>query len=1223
MNRIIFLLALITYPVICIWANPIDKAEARLLAKECVGIDDTSDDNVPIAPYYVFSRGADKGFVIVSGDDTTAPILGYTEQGDFVWDELPDQLQQMLKAWGQAIGETQKAPRRVGPRRSVSERLESARRGVESFKEKWEDVAVMCQTHWHQSSPYNDLCPMNKEGTKRATTGCMATAASQIIYYFRKDNPAELQYDTPTYSYGFPVVESLPKGTPVEYDQMCLSGMGTAKQNHAVAVLMYAIGTSSYQTYGVSTGGQPNDCGKAMARQFLLNNDYRAKWNYTQQQWENLIYKSLKAGSPMLYGATAKDKSGSHAVVLDGYQAKTGLYHFNFGWGGSGDGWYTVDDENGMNGYPYDQRGCMNFRPCKPNLEAKMVLPEIIIHKKNEIRVKVVNNGTLPYKGIKFWVNSERELPKESTIENTDLVIPVDSTKEFVFTYRPASERRRYLFVTDSNNNILDSCTIFKDSFVGEDVIDSLNIDVTELYFTNAGFDEDLTFQTDGTTKPLISTNTSMSDRSWAYIAEDNTVYAKPKTTSSQSRPDGRKLDAVNGFIGQVSGWENVNNQMFPKCEWVYFGTIPYDLENQAIPITDDGSTYLEVPSRPAIASGEDNVGFAYFRAGWGGRAVYKKTVKLPCAKYRLEYWAINVNPNAKNGKNLSKVICGRDTLEDETGFNNTDWTKHEIEFTPITDTVIELGFESSAGSGSNPFLCIDGIKIVKITNADEIAIMLEDCYNYLEELSNLEIEFVSQKGLYDEIDSVYFSLIDRINNNNIEVICVLLQEIKDFVAKYERTKENVTVLKELIAKANELVNETDYPGKVSFEIAIEKATKMLNTGSSAEIEDALNEMKKAIDDYKGSMIITLDYALAPLFIGKNGSMNLCLSNENELIAFEFDMQLPDGITIAKDEDNDPMATLSSRASKHLLAVSDKGNGLYHFLCYSAENKSFSGNEGVLLRIELLCNENISVGTYQATVKNIIFSDVDKNKITLADYTFDLEVIDAVPGDVNNDGEINVMDVVEMVAYIMGDGAEGFVLAAADLYPDGAINVMDLVNLVDLIMNSSASNAREWTDNSMSLSTLADGVVSVKVNNPEQYVASEFIVEVSAGQTLETVTADKRHRVTCSQLDDSHYKVMAYSSANSTFNSDALVQLHISGEGMVNVHDALLVDESRKGVAFAPAVGGYTTGINQMENGKLIIENSSVYDLQGKKRDTSRPYMHEVLIVNGKKQMVR
>ena len=144
--------------------------------------------------------------------------------------------------------------------------------------------------------------------------------------------------------------------------------------------------------------------------------------------------------------------------------------------------------------------------------------------------------------------------------------------------------------------------------------------DVT-YYIQNAGFDEDLTFQADGTMKEAISTETSLSDRSWAYIAEDSTVYARPKTTSGQSRPDGRKLDAVNGFIGRVKGWDIVTNQDFPKCEWVYFGTVPYALGAEAVPIADDGTTYLGVPEKPEAYSGDDNTGFAYLRAGWGGRA--------------------------------------------------------------------------------------------------------------------------------------------------------------------------------------------------------------------------------------------------------------------------------------------------------------------------------------------------------------------------------------------------------------------------------------------------------------------------------------------------------------------------------------------------------------------------------------------------------------------------
>ena len=466
--------------VLTVSANPIDKAEARLLAQEFVGIDDATSDDVPIAPYYIFSRGAGKGFVIVSGDDTTAPILGYTEQGDFVPDELPEQLKAMLENWSVGISKIQAEPKRVGPKRSISERLATARNGVEKFKENWVDVPVLCQTHWHQSSPYNDLCPVNEQG-KRAVTGCVATAASQIIYYFRKDNPAELQYDTPTYSYGYPVTESLPKGTPVEYDLMKLSGNGTSKQNHAVAVLMYAIGTSSYLTYGESTGGQPDDCGKAMANQFLLDNDYRTKWSYSQQQWENMIYKSLKAGSPMLYGATAKDKSGGHAVVLDGYQAKTGLYHFNFGWGGQGDGWYTVDDENGMNGFPYDQRGCLNFRPRVPNLKAELPIDVLYHRSTSTMNVHVENNGTLDYTGISFYVSSVDRLPGAASKTDNDVVIPAGGSADVTFTYRPNTSPSRYshlyLFLTDANKNILDSCMVEVKESVADLTLNQISVD--------------------------------------------------------------------------------------------------------------------------------------------------------------------------------------------------------------------------------------------------------------------------------------------------------------------------------------------------------------------------------------------------------------------------------------------------------------------------------------------------------------------------------------------------------------------------------------------------------------------------------------------------------------------------------------------------------------------------------------------------------------------------
>ena len=211
--------------------------------------------------------------------------------------------------------------------------------------------------------------------------------------------------------------------------------------------------------------------------------------------------------------------------------------------------------------------------------------------------------------------------------------------------------------------------------------------DVTS-YIQNAGFDEDLTFQADGAMKEIVKNSTKIG-RSFAWEAADSTIYAHPDgTCDGKPRSDGKWESAVNGFIGRIKGWTLDTNNDYPKCEWVYFGSVPYAIGEQAIPIADNGDTYLAAPAKPEDFSGDDNIGFAYLRAGWGGRATYKQTVKLPCAKYRLEYWSINLNPSATKGKNLSKVTCGNESWPDETGFNATEWTKHEIEFTPTADEV-------------------------------------------------------------------------------------------------------------------------------------------------------------------------------------------------------------------------------------------------------------------------------------------------------------------------------------------------------------------------------------------------------------------------------------------------------------------------------------------------------------------------------------------------------
>ena len=375
----------------------------------------------------------------------------------------------------------------------------------------------------------------------------------------------------------------------------------------------------------------------------------------------------------------------------------------------------------------------------------------------------------------------------------------------------------------------------------------------------NPGFDEDLTFQVDGSMKEIVSTNTSLSGRSWAYIAADSTVYAKPTTTSGQSRPDGRKLEAVNGFKGRVKGWTLESNSDFPKCEWTYFGTVPYDLQPQAVPIADDGTTYLEVPARPTEFDGGE--GFVYLRAGWTNSAIYKQVVSLPCAVYRLEYWTININPNTSSvAQDLTQIVCRKDVFKDEsgTGLNAQVWTKHEFEFTPTTEFTMQFGYEAAnAGSGGQPIVALDGIKLYKIGEADAEELLKADIYEYVQLIN--DTAYTLQGELMNEFLDAAMDIEDKVDAATVEELPAIYQEVKTLFEKELQAQKDLNALIALIEDADKVAQTTDYPGKDDFLAAIEKYTNLLEEGRSDEIAQALIDLDKDITTYYMSQAASED----------------------------------------------------------------------------------------------------------------------------------------------------------------------------------------------------------------------------------------------------------------------------------------------------------------------------------------------------------------------------
>ena len=288
-------------------------------------------------PYYVFSRGEGEGYVLVAADDRIESVLGYTDNGDFDYHAIPDNMRYWLDGYANYIVDMQKTD---GPVRKEAP-IHPA-------------IQPMLTSKWSQGAPYNDECPMYFT-LGRSVTGCVATAMAQILYYQRDKSVTEVQADIPGYTtwtshatFGQLKVEGIPAGSPIDWDNMIDSygGNATGKQKLAVAQLMHYCGVSVQMDYTNSSSGANSwRVAEAMKNYFGYGSStrYIQQSNYSEDGWDAVIYNELEQGR-VVYLSGSNSEAG-HAFVADGYDGNR-CYHINWGWGGMSDGYFLLSSLN-------------------------------------------------------------------------------------------------------------------------------------------------------------------------------------------------------------------------------------------------------------------------------------------------------------------------------------------------------------------------------------------------------------------------------------------------------------------------------------------------------------------------------------------------------------------------------------------------------------------------------------------------------------------------------------------------------------------------------------------------------------------------------------------------------------------------------------------------------------------------------------------------------------
>ncbi len=344
-----------------VYANPVSESQAKYVGQQFVQTKfEQSRQNNDLtlvytgtsfrgeACFYVYNVG-DNGFVMVSADDYFRPILGYSKEGVFPVNDMPDGLSYILNGIITArAGRSGNATPQVA---AEWELVAKTGRMISKFEGKGDEYLLA--TKWDQNSPYNLLCPTAAGGPGgRCYAGCVATAMSQIMKYWNYPlhGTGSNGYDSGDGD-EYPIIPGIYANfgeTTYDWDNMpvSLSNSSPQVQKEAVATLMYHCGVSVRMQYapdgsGTQSGLVPN----AINNYFSYTNQavQLVRGNYSYADWYKKIREHIDMGWPVYYSGCDSDvPPGCHAFVCDGYD-DAGLVHWNWGWSGSGDAFIDFD----------------------------------------------------------------------------------------------------------------------------------------------------------------------------------------------------------------------------------------------------------------------------------------------------------------------------------------------------------------------------------------------------------------------------------------------------------------------------------------------------------------------------------------------------------------------------------------------------------------------------------------------------------------------------------------------------------------------------------------------------------------------------------------------------------------------------------------------------------------------------------------------------------------
>lgn len=164
------------------------------------------------------------------------------------------------------------------------------------------------------------------------------------------------------------------------------------------------------------------------------------------------------------------------------------------------------------------------------------------------------------------------------------------------------------------------------------------------------------------------------------------------------------------------------------------------------------------------------------------------------------------------------------------------------------------------------------------------------------------------------------------------------------------------------------------------------------------------------------------------------------LDNVDQIVALQLDIDIPEGMAAPAG------VTLTDRCGDHIGATGVVTGNKYRVVVYSMKNTAITGNNGVIFTVNFTSASTIADAAQAlCNVSNVILCDInalDKATASTAEGY--------LTGDVNMDGNVNVMDVLAVLE-IIAEEPNSYNMNAADANSDKSINVMDVLKILEII----------------------------------------------------------------------------------------------------------------------------------------------------------------------------